>query len=83
MVKVEFSKNGEGKVFLISNKKSIKMIECKNQNIKIGEHGTNEDEGEILVQLDFNKIESIDILIKHLLHIRENLESEEQLILGC
>lgn len=83
MLDINFSQNGEGKVFTSSIKNSLILEECKNKEIKVGEHGTKIDCGETLVRLTFYKVESIDILIKHLLNIRDNIENIEQLTLGC
>lgn len=82
MLEIDFSKNGEGKAFLTTNGKSIRILECKNPKIKAGEYGTAEDEGEILVQLNFNRIESVEVFMHKLMFVLDNIQNEKNLTLG-
>lgn len=79
-MKIEFSKNGEGKILIgIGCKKTVdgeyqKILSMddigNNPDAKLGDFLKRNDAGENLAQLIFSKDESIDILIKKLKELK-------------
>ena len=74
-MKIEFSKNGEGKILMTAVGNTLYLSEPKNINLKLGDKLTLNPETDktILAELNFYKIESIDILIEKLIAIRNNI----------
>lgn len=72
-IKVEFSKNGEGKVLMTAVGNTLYLDNIKRKT-KLGDT-TNLDDKDLekIVQLNFYKVESIDILIEKLIAIKNNI----------
>lgn len=74
-MKIEFSKNGEGKILMTAVGNTLYLSEPKNNNLKLGDKLTLNPKTDktILAELSFYKTESIDILIEKLIAIRNNI----------
>lgn len=72
-IKLDFSKNGEGKILMTAVGETLYLDKIK-RDTKLGEHLNLDDKDlEKMIQLNFYKIESIDILIDKLIAIKNNL----------
>lgn len=74
-MKIEFSKNGEGRILMTAIGNTLYLSKPKNTNLKLGDKLglVPEKDKTILAELNFYKIESIDILIEKLIDIRNNI----------
>lgn len=74
-MKIDFSKNGEGKILMTAIGNKLYLSEPQNDNLKLGDKlslNPNTDKT-ILVEMNFYKTESIDILIEKLIAIKNNI----------
>lgn len=72
-IKVDFSKKGEGRVLMTAVGNTLYLDNIKRKT-KLGDYVNLDDKDlEKMVQLNFYKIESIDILIEKLISIKNNL----------
>ncbi|MEE0929555.1 MAG: hypothetical protein UIM53_00985 [Acutalibacteraceae bacterium] len=72
-IKLDFSKNGEGKILMTAIGDTLYLDKIK-RDTKLGEYLNLDDKDlEKMIQLHFYKIESIDILIEKLIAIKNNL----------
>lgn len=70
---LDFSKNGEGQILLSAVGETLYLDKIK-RDTKMGEHLRLDDKDlNKMVQLNFYKVESIDILIEKLIAIKNNL----------
>lgn len=72
-LELDFSKNGEGRILMTAIGPTL-YLDKFNGDAKIGEHTNfNDKEIEKVLQLNFYKVESIDILIEKLVAIKNNI----------
>lgn len=72
-IKLDFSINGEGKILMTAVGNKVYLDKIK-RDTKLGEHVKLDDKDlEKLVQLNFYKMESVDILIEKLNAVKNNL----------
>ena len=72
-IKLDFSKNGEGQVLMTAVRNTLYLDNIK-RTTKLGDHvSLNDKDLEKMVELNFYKVESIDILIEKLIAIKNNL----------
>lgn len=72
-IKLNFSINGEGKILMTAIGNTLYLDNIK-RTTKLGEHiSLNDKDLEKMVQLNFYKVESIDILIEKLIAIKNNI----------
>lgn len=72
-LKLDFSKNGEGAILMTAIGNSL-YLDKVNRDLKLGELvNFNDKDIEKIAQLNFYKVESINILIEKLISIRNNL----------
>lgn len=70
---LDFSKNGEGQILMTAVGETLYLDKIK-RDTKMGEHLRLDDKDlDKMVQLNFYKVESIDILIEKLIAIKNNL----------
>lgn len=70
---LDFSKNGEGQILISAVGETLYLDKIK-RDTKMGEHLRLDDKDlNKMVQLNFYKVESIDILIEKLIAIKNNL----------
>ena len=73
-LKIDFSKNGEGSILMTAVGNSLYLDKATIDNLKIGDKVEMNNEGfEPLAQLNFYKVETIDILMEKLIAIRNNI----------
>lgn len=73
-LKIDFSKNGEGSILMTQIGNSLYLDKATIDNLKIGDKVEMNNEGfEPLAQLNFYKVETIDILMEKLIAIRNNI----------
>lgn len=73
-MKIDFSKNGEGSILMTAIGNSLYLDKATVDNLKIGDKvAINDEHFKRLVELNFYKIESIDIFIEKLIAIKNNL----------
>ena len=73
-LKIDFSKNGEGSILITQIGNSIYLDKAIIDNLKIGDILTlNNKDFEPLAELNFYKVETIDILMEKLIAIKNNI----------
>ena len=73
-LKIDFSKNGEGSILMTQVGNSLYLDKAIIDTLKIGDKVTLKDKDfESLAELNFYKIETIDILMKKLIAIKNNI----------
>ena len=73
-LKIDFSKNGEGSILMTQVGNSLYSDKAIIDTLKIGDKVTLKDKDfEPLAELNFYKIETIDILMKKLIAIKNNI----------
>lgn len=73
-MKIDFSKNGEGRILMTAIGNSLYLDKAISDDLKVGDKvPMSYEKFEELVQLNFYKIESIDILMEKLIAIKNNL----------
>ena len=74
-MKIDFSKDGEGAILMTALGNTLYLDKALVNNLKIGDLVSTKDDGkfEPLVQLNFYKTESIDILIEKLISIKNHI----------
>lgn len=73
-LKIDFSKNGEGAVLMSAIGTSLYLDKATTNDLKIGDKiAFNSKVTEPLVQLNFYKVETVDILIEKLIAIKNNI----------
>lgn len=73
-LKIDFSKNEEGSILMTAVGNSLYLDKATIDNLKIGDKVEMNNEGfEPLAQLNFYKVETIDILMEKLIAIRNNI----------
>ena len=73
-LKIDFSKNGEGRILMTAIGNSLYLDKTTVNNLKIGDKVPINDENfESLIQLNFYKTETIDIFIEKLIAIKNYL----------
>lgn len=72
-IKLDFSKSGEGQVAMTAVGNTLSKYNVK-RTTKLGDHiSLNDKDLEKMIELNFYKVESIDILIEKLIAIKNNL----------
>lgn len=73
-LKIDFSKNGEGVILMTAIGTSLYLDKTITNNLKIGDKVTlNDKDFKPLAQLNFYKVETIDILMEKLIAIKNNI----------
>lgn len=73
-LKIDFSKDGEGSILMTQIGNSLYLDKTKMNSLKIGDKvALNNKDFEPLAELNFYKIESIDILMEKLIAIKNNI----------
>ena len=73
-LKIDFSKNGEGSILMTQVGNSLYLDKAIIDTLKIGDKVTLKDKDfEPLAELNFYKIETIDILMEKLIAIKNNI----------
>lgn len=73
-LQIEFSKNGEGSILMTAVRNSLYLDKATTDNLKIGDKVAMNNEGfEPLAQLNFYKVETVDIFMEKLIAIRNNI----------
>ena len=73
-LKIDFSKDGEGLILMTQVGNSLYLDKATIDTLKIGDKVTlNDKDFEPLAELNFYKIESIDILMEKLIAIKNNI----------
>lgn len=73
-LKIEFSKNGEGSILMTAVGNSLYLDKATIDNLKIGDKVAMNSEGlKPLAQLNFYKVETIDIFMEKLIAIKNNI----------
>lgn len=73
-LQIEFSKNGEGSILMTAVGNSLYLDKTTIENLKIGDKVAMNNKGfEPLAQLNFYKIETIDIFMEKLIAIKNNI----------
>ena len=73
-LKIDFSKDGEGSILMTQISNSLYLDKTKMNSLKIGDKvALNNKDFEPLAELNFYKIESIDILMEKLIAIKNNI----------
>lgn len=73
-LKIDFSKNGEGSILMTAVGNSLYLDKATVNNLKIGDKVSMNSEGfEPLAQLNFYKVETIDILMEKIIAIKNNI----------
>lgn len=73
-LKIDFSKDGEGSILITQIGNSLYLDKIKMNSLKIGDKvALNNKDFEPLAELNFYKIESIDILMEKLIAIKNNI----------
>ena len=73
-LKIDFSKNGEGSTLMTQVGNSLYLDKAIIDTLKIGDKVTLKDKDfEPLAELNFYKIETIDILMEKLIAIKNNI----------
>ena len=73
-LKIDFSKNGEGAVLMSAIGTSLYLDKAITNDLKIGDKiAFNNKVTEPLEQLNFYKVETVDILIEKLIAIKNNI----------
>lgn len=73
-LKIDFSKNGEGSILMMQVGNSLYLDKAIIDTLKIGDKVTlNDKDFESLAQLNFYKVETIDILMEKLIAIKNNI----------
>lgn len=73
-LQIDFSKNGEGSILMTAIVNSLYLDKATTDSLKLGDKvsmGNNNFKN--LVQLNFYKVESVDILIEKLIAIKNNI----------
>lgn len=73
-LKIDFSKDGEGSILMTQIGNSLYLDKSTINSLKIGDKvALNNKDFEPLAELNFYKIESIDILMEKLIAIKNNI----------
>ena len=73
-LKIEFSKSGEGAILITAIGNSLFLDKATVDNLKIGDKVAMDNKDFTpLAQLDFYKVETIDIFMEKLIAIRNNI----------
>lgn len=73
-LKIEFSKNGEGAVLMTAVGNKLFLDKSTVDNLKIGDKISMNNKDFIpLAELNFYKVETIDILMEKLISIKNNI----------
>lgn len=72
-MKLDFSKNGEGRILMSAIGTKLYLDEIENDNLKIGDKVSMDNKFKQRVELNFYKVESIDIMIEKLIAIKNNI----------
>jgi hypothetical protein len=73
-LKIDFSKNGEGSILMTQIGNSLYLDKATINTLKIGDKvRLNDKDFEPLAELNFYKIETIDILMEKLIAIKNNI----------
>lgn len=73
-LQLNFSKNGEGAILMKAIGNSLYLDKFENKNAKLGDIvNINDKDVNKILQLNFYKVESIDILIEKLISIKNNI----------
>lgn len=73
-LKIDFSKNGEGSILITQVGNSLYLDKSTIDTLKIGDKVTlNDKDFKPLAELNFYKIETIDILMEKLIAIKNNI----------
>lgn len=73
-IKLDFSKNGEGQIAMTAIGNKLYLDKIKRNDVKLGETGSfNDKDVEKMIELNFYKVESLDILILKLKSIKNNI----------
>lgn len=73
-LKIDFSKNGEGSILMTQVGNYLYLDKAIIDTLKIGDKVTlNDKDFEPLTQLNFYKVETIDILMEKLIAIKNNI----------
>lgn len=73
-IKLDFSKNGEGQIAMTAIGNTLYLDKIKRNDVKLGETGSfNDKDVEKMIELNFYKVESLDILILKLKSIKNNI----------
>jgi hypothetical protein len=73
-LKIDFSKNGEGSILMTQIGNSLYLDKATINTLKTGDKVTlNDKDFEPLAELNFYKIETIDILMEKLIAIKNNI----------
>ncbi len=73
-MQIDFSKNGEGSILMTAVGNTLYLDKALANNLKIRDIVTMDDKNfKGLVQMNFYKTESIDILIEKLIAIKNNI----------
>lgn len=73
-LKIDFSKNGEGSVLMTQIGNSLYLDKATIDTLTIGDKVTlNDKDFDPLAELNFYKIETIDILMEKLIAIKNNI----------
>lgn len=73
-LQIDFSKNGEGSILMTAIGNSLYLDRATVNNLKIGDKvSMNSERFEPLAQLNFYKIETIDILMEKIIAIKNNI----------
>ena len=73
-LKIDFSKNGEGAILMTAIGTSLYLDKATVNNLKVGDKVSFDNKDfEPLAQLNFYKVETIDILMEKLIAIKNNI----------
>lgn len=73
-LQIDFSKNGEGSILMTAVGNSLYLDKATIDNLKIGDKvAMNDERFEPLTQLNFYKVETVDIFMEKLIAIKNNI----------
>lgn len=73
-LQIDFSRNGEGSILMTAVGNSLYLDKATTDSLKLGDKvSINNKDFKNLVQLNFYKVESVDILIEKLIAIKNNI----------